>query len=305
MDIYTSSDINPWENRPETYLYFKHAHLELQSKDYVIYSFGSPESGGGMLPVFIDGESALSPYRGHFGGVQLFGEIDRDSTQQFLTEVLQDLKSKGIKNFQIKQAADCYGGHSPLVVEVFQKCGFTPEVIERNFHICVSDKLFVDHLHHSEKRKLNKCYESGVSMQVLGSQGLLESYELIRMARDEKDIPMSLSFDALNQLVKVFPKDHLVFQAYHKDTLIASCICIRNHQNVLYSFLPAHLSAYNHLSPLVILYEFIYDYCFKNGIGILDLGIATEDGIDNEGLIRFKKNLGGQESDKVSYLIDL
>lgn len=305
MDIYTSSGNHPWEDHPETYLYFKKPHLKLQKEDYTVYSLGDPAKGGVMLPVFFNENMAYAPLRGHFGGLEVFGDVGEADLLQFLSKVLQDIRSRGIVGMEIKQAAECYSNNSSEIDDLLLNCGFFKKIEERNFHIHVSEKLFVDHLHHSEKRKLNKCYEAQISMQVLGNLALDEAYELIRLARDEKDRPMSLSFEALSKLMKVYPDEHLVFLAYDKDVLIAANICIRNHKNVLYSFLPAHLSAYNHLSPLVILYEFIYNHSFNNGIEILDLGIATEDGIDNEGLIRFKKNLGGQESAKVTYAIEL
>ena len=45
----------------------------------------------------------------------------------------------------------------------------------------------------------------------------------------------------------------------------------------------------------------IYEYCQQNGIAVLDLGISSENGILNEGLFNFKKNLGSETSNKSTY----
>lgn len=305
MEIYNISDPHPWDKHPELFLYFNSDHLKLHKVDITIYCIGDPNTRGILFPIHIDGIVALSPFKGHFGGIQVIGDWSQEEIKDFVSKVKSILHDKGVRTFELKQSAECYSINSGRINNALISLGFKAKTIERNYHIDVTEQRFEEKIHHSERRKLNKCYSSGFGMQVLGSHGLKESYELINTARQEKNTPMSLSYQALVDLMSVFPNDHFVFNAFDKEHLIATIICIRNHQNVLYSFLPAHLSSYNQHSPLVILYEFIYDYCFKNGIGVLDLGIASDNGIDNEGLMRFKKNLSAIEGEKVTYFLEL
>jgi hypothetical protein len=51
-----------------------------------------------------------------------------------------------------------------------------------------------------------------------------------------------------------------------------------------------------------MLIEGLYEFCQKENFTLLDLGISTDKGLANEGLIRFKKNLGAKSALKLSFL---
>jgi len=64
----------------------------------------------------------------------------------------------------------------------------------------------------------------------------------------------------------------------------------------LYNFYPADSSAYLPYSPTVLLLAYIANWAKTRNFTTFDLGIATEKGQRNEGLMRFKKNMGAIES---------
>jgi len=51
----------------------------------------------------------------------------------------------------------------------------------------------------------------------------------------------------------------------------------------------------------VLLTKGLYAYCQENSFGMLDMGISTDRGAANYGLIRFKQNLGAITSLKLSF----
>jgi lipid II:glycine glycyltransferase (peptidoglycan interpeptide bridge formation enzyme) len=71
---------------------------------------------------------------------------------------------------------------------------------------------------------------------------------------------------------------------------------------VLYYYLPADSPKYLEFSPAILIIKSMYEYSQKHCFEILDLGISTYLGERNEGLIRFKKNLGGMESEKNTFI---
>jgi lipid II:glycine glycyltransferase (peptidoglycan interpeptide bridge formation enzyme) len=113
---------------------------------------------------------------------------------------------------------------------------------------------------------------------------------------------LSVTANELNTLLTDLPQEYIVFTVTDNWKIIAMSLAVRVHSKVLYNFLPADLAAYQSYSPMVLLNEAMYNYCQNEGIDILDLGTSQDHhGVEKPGLIRFKENLGGQESLKITY----
>ncbi len=286
------------------FLYFKEEHLALQAQDYLVF-VGTVKGGVEItMPVFVESGEAMSPLKGHFGGVEIIGKPTAQPLSEFLQRSLNELRLLGIKNFRIKLYAGCYTEYYGLLDQSLIQNGFRRDVVDRNFHIPVNKKPFFDRLHLSEQRKLNKCKQSLFTVEE-NKDFLGEVYGLIKTLREAKGYPLLMELSDIQVLFDRFPENHHVFVVLDGDELIAASICIRNHPGVLYSFMPGHERVYNSYSPLVLLYDYVYKYCQERQIKVLDLGIATDNGVDNTGLIRFKKNLGALETEKVIYSIPL
>jgi lipid II:glycine glycyltransferase (peptidoglycan interpeptide bridge formation enzyme) len=80
-------------------------------------------------------------------------------------------------------------------------------------------------------------------------------------------------------------------------------VTIRINENILYTFYLADNEKYLKDSPTTFLLSGIYQYCQQQKIKFLDLGIATEKGVLNEGLARFKQSLGAKISKKKTYFL--
>ena len=85
------------------------------------------------------------------------------------------------------------------------------------------------------------------------------------------------------------------------DKLIAAAISVRVSKEILYNFYHADEFTYRSSSPMVMLIKEIYEYCQRNKIQILDLGISTKNGLINQGLFNFKKSLGCSVTEKNTY----
>jgi len=73
------------------------------------------------------------------------------------------------------------------------------------------------------------------------------------------------------------------------------------YDDVLYNFYHDHSGDYDHLSPVVLLNEGLYNFCQRNKIGLLDLGTSNIDDKVNESLLAFKLHLGAQPSRKLTF----
>ncbi len=139
----------------------------------------------------------------------------------------------------------------------------------------------------------------GLKFDREAAEGLDRVYDIIEESRREQGLVPSLSKEKLRQYLDEFPQDFTLFTVKKDQTIYAATVTIRVHRNILYNFLPASPKRYHRISPTVMLMEGLYTYCQQHGYEMLDWGVSTtQDGIDQDSLIRFKERMGGIESEK-------
>ena len=119
--------------------------------------------------------------------------------------------------------------------------------------------------------------------------------------RSSKNYPLSMSLEGMESLALQFPNEILLFAVKDKNQLVASSICIRLNEKVLYDFYHDHDPHYNTYSPIVLLVKGINDFCYQNRIPLIDLGTSMINGEINVGLNEFKMKLGGRHAVKYSF----
>jgi lipid II:glycine glycyltransferase (peptidoglycan interpeptide bridge formation enzyme) len=108
----------------------------------------------------------------------------------------------------------------------------------------------------------------------------------------------------LNELKKAFeqfPEHYVLFAVLHEGRLAAASIAIKIKENILYNFYSAHPNDYNHLSPVVMLIEGMYEFCQQNNVNLLDLGTSALEGKPNFSLLDFKLRLGAKPYAKLTF----
>ena len=113
---------------------------------------------------------------------------------------------------------------------------------------------------------------------------------------------MTISPERLITLLHEFPDQFAVFTVMDRDIIAALTVAIRVRHDILYNFLPASNSDYQTFSPMVMLTDGLFTYCRQQGIHLLDLGVSLDANHQPKpGLMRFKRNLGAQESPKLIF----
>jgi lipid II:glycine glycyltransferase (peptidoglycan interpeptide bridge formation enzyme) len=128
---------------------------------------------------------------------------------------------------------------------------------------------------------------------------------MIVQNRERKGHHVSMSFADFRQLFTDFPGIYKIFAVRDRSRMVAVTVAVEINKHILYYFLPAHDEAYNTYSPMVLLIQCLYDYCRQAGFTLLDLGISTDKGVPNYGLMRFKQNIGAVTSLKLSFVKNL
>ena len=152
---------------------------------------------------------------------------------------------------------------------------------------------------------MRKAQKAGFVAQYWENPPLETVYEFIGAARRRKGFPLTLPKAHFLQMFQSFPDHYHVFAVHDEAHLAALTVAVKIDAQVLYNFYPADAEEYLAYSPTVLLSAYIVDWAKEKGFSVLDLGIATEEGIPNIGLMRFKKNLGAIESVKYTITIPL
>lgn len=245
----------------------------------------------------------VSPPRAPFGGVQ----CDVDCSQQELGFLLSCITAfidrRCGKSLTIKTAPTCYHPNSHnLLHSCYEQNGFPAVETHSNHFIPVDSDSFAKKVHPAEKRRLFKCKNAGYTIGSGKKIELEKAYSFLTHCRNQADYKIPLSLCQVTQLACQLPEHLLLFGVFDADKMIALSISLKVSDDILYNFLVADLREYRTFSPVVMLTETIYEFCQQQNISILDLGISVdENGNPKPSLTRFKKNIGGQACEKVTY----
>lgn len=291
----------------QAFLYQTADHLNTQnsSQYYSFYLFREGQiPAAGCIHFTKQNKVYTSPARSPFGGIQCDEKCTSDEICFFLGCIDDWFNTQDNYAVNIKTAPQCY--HPARVNNLFgsayQLAGYNVSDRFTNYHIPISTKSFSANITSAERRRLSRCKKTGFGASLYDNPDIKIVYHFIQESRDAKKYLMSVTLEQLNTLLSRFPQHCLIFIVTDKEKIIALTVTILVGKNVLYNFLPADLPSYKNFSPTVYLIEAVYNYCQKEKIAILDLGISLDsNGNEKPGLLKFKKNIGAQASLKITY----
>ena len=110
---------------------------------------------------------------------------------------------------------------------------------------------------------------------------------------------VSVSFSTLIKLMSTFPDKYFLYQLRSPSSgkIAASVVLVETSPENLYVYLWADSIEFRSVSPVVLLLEGIINE-FTDKYTYLDLGTSAIDGVELEGVARFKDNLGAIRSSK-------
>lgn len=245
----------------------------------------------------------FSPCRGPFGSVEMNPLLPIQDLDDFIEHINTFAAAQGISQLEIKSYPFCYSPEvSAVITNSLLRQQYHILYTDLNYHIPVTQTGLADKLHLSAKRRLQKCITAGFDFGEEQAPDLPLIYQLIVDSRQQKGYPVTMTFSDFRQLFEDFPGSYKIFSIRDKQRIVAATVAVKINQHILYYFLPAHDPVYNTYSPMVLLIQGLYNYCQSAGYSILDLGISTDKGIPNHGLMRFKNNMGACVSLKLSFI---
>jgi hypothetical protein len=247
----------------------------------------------------LEGNKAVSLPASPFGSFCSKKDFSLQEAIHFVKETKKILAAKHCQHIEVKHYPACYGQHThDVFLQAMLSNDFKIKYKETNQYISVSEKLFVDGLHDSAKRRLKKCYDAGFVVEIANHFNAEEWFDRIVRARKLKGHPLTTDLQSLRSINKVGSSHYHFVSVKDMDKTIASAIAIEVTPETLYFYLPADEESYLQYSPMIMLIEALYNLAQSKKMSILDLGISSSEGIINEGLRKFKNNLGAQEEFK-------
>jgi len=188
-------------------------------------------------------------------------------------------------------------------VSVLDKHGFKVKHGDINYSIEVDDKPLSVRMVGGHRKKLAKCERAGFDAKELNKSEWLSAYALLDANRRRKDRKLSMSYQQMMEQDEAIPHLMKVFGVFDGTKLLSAAICVRVKPDVQYVYAWGD-SGDSEFAPTIMLASHIYDHCLTNKIRIMDIGISTENGVPNLGLMKFKENLGFKQSIKLTMVKD-
>ena len=254
--------------------------------------------------VNIQDKIAYNPLKATFGGIEFQKEILEKDLLEFLSQIIQFLKSLRITSIEINSYPAGYitEYQNKILENCLSKLYFHVKYTEQNYEIPITDKSFYETVKGSTAKQLLRTY---IKKGYVFNQEFNPDFEVIHAfiarSRKRKNRPVTMSLEQLTEHFGKFSENFKLFVVTYSNAMVAVGITIRINDAILYTFYLADDEHYLKDSPTTYLLSEIYEYAKQNNYKILDFGIATEKGILNEGLAKFKESLGAKMSEKKAY----
>ena len=292
------------------YFFIEIEHLQHQRGENHCYSFYwksvDNQSIDGRFSVIIQDKTAYSPWRATFGGIEFNENIAEENLHEFLNQILIFLHSLKIEKIEINSYPERYLNEyqSKILQNCLFKLHFQVKFTELNYEIIITEESFYETVKSSTARQLLRTYiKKGYSFQQELNPDLKVIHEFIAHSRERKNRPVTMSLEQLKEHFEKFPDNFKLFSVTHSEKIVAVGVTIKINQEILYTFYLADDENYLKDSPTTFLLSGIYEYGKQNSYTLLDFGIATDKGVLNEGLSKFKQSLGARMSEKKSYIL--
>jgi len=135
---------------------------------------------------------------------------------------------------------------------------------------CASMKLRFGEAQASRRQRIHRCQRQGITGGPGRPNRHQEVYDVIVENRNARHFPVTMTSEAIQEMVDAFPDRLLFFGAFDGSAMIASGICVKVNSSVLYVFYwgdrPDTNTSVSHSVA-----QFIYEYAQRARFNVIDL----------------------------------
>ncbi len=244
-----------------------------------------------------EGKLLKSPGKATFGGIWVLGG---HPTINFYKNIYQSI----IENFEEISSVKVvlppeffYPQIFKSQAEALKEIGFKLLYSDINFHIDLN-RWSQKEMSKGNRKKIRQFCEAGGIINVSLEDEYFPAYNLLKHNRENRGAKISMNADTFIRNLEELPDSYKLYVAKIENQLAAVAYVVRISPDVNYVLFWGDEIRFRQLSPVASLLNYLVPLCKIDGYKTLDLGISSVDGILDNGLARFKKNLGAQETFK-------
>lgn len=297
---------NYFPNDPNPFISEKFIEINRKKVDRVIRLIddsGDPVIG---LVVGIKNGVVMSPFSAPFGGFHFrkdniyITEIDR-----FIEQLAEYAAGHGIHRIEISTSPDIY--NSSFNAKAINS------LIRHNYHFTypdITNWVNLRDLGGEYSQKNSREYYRQANRKHLAfsltqdSQDKIKIYELICQNRANFNRPVYMTFNDVLDIGKIWPVDFFKVETVDHQ-IVASAIFYRNHPTICYAVFWGDNAEGRPLRAMDFMLLNLFLHYKEAGFEYMDLGISTESGIPNEGLLRFKESHEAVSSLRYKFILEL
>jgi hypothetical protein len=233
----------------------------------------------------------FSPFSAPFGGFHFRNEnMYISEIDSFLFSLKEYIRSQDLKGIEITLPPDLYhlSFNAKTVNSLFRN-GFQSKVPEITNWVDLF--RFNGKFSQSNSREYyRQAVRNGLSFDLSSDEDeKMEIYDLICQNRAKFGRPIYMTLKDIQDTGNFWPVDFLKVSTADK-TIVASAIFYRSHPDICYAVFWGDNEAGRPLRAMDFLTFNLWTHYKNIGFKYIDLGISTEAGIPNEGLLRFKES---------------
>ena len=242
-----------------------------------------------------------SPYSATFGGIDFSDNLTKEDLKNYLGEIDAYLKKEEFEQIAITLAPSIYNeARYSKLHQALSDNGYELKESIPVSAIYVDEKSFDSKVNTTKKKVLRRTKSLEVQKMTLDDYPLI--YKCIHQSKEEKQYNLSMTELELKKVIDSCSERIKQYAVFVGGEMAAAMICMQIASNILYVFYSGHLPKFDKQSPLVQLYQFVYNDCKSNGIRMIDLGSSQEDGKPKQSLLDFKASLGAHKGLKVNFI---
>ncbi|HLO60089.1 MAG TPA: hypothetical protein VK179_15175 [Bacteroidales bacterium] len=275
---------------PHSFISDPFINLNKSKTEKIIYLIANPEKPSVGLVTGMKNRILLSHFSAPFGGFHFRNEIVYISDLDFFL--------KSLNNYMVEN--DLSGIDIVLPPDIYHQTfnsKISSSLLRNEFHANVPEITNWVDLHRFSgefsQKNSREYYRQALRNNLVFEKAedlndKIKIYNLIKSNREKFGRPIYMSFDDVIQTGNLWPVDF--FKVSVSNSLVASAIFYRNHSEIVYATFWGDNEEGRPLRAMDFLSYNLWQYYKNQGFHYIDLGISTESGIPNEGLLRFKES---------------
>jgi hypothetical protein len=131
------------------------------------------------------------------------------------------------------------------------------------------------------------------------------TYELLAETRHRRGVRLSISFDYLMALREIFGRRIAMHRLVHGAELAGAALVYRVRRDLDYVVAWGDDTRYRPDNAVNVIAYHLVGIAIGQGVGMIDLGISSVDGVPDDGLIQFKRNIGAVTGLRLDFRLPL